>query len=94
MQEEQRYPAEVLATMLGGNMSSRLFQNIREKEGLCYYIKGAHYSSPEEGVFVVRAGIEKDRFDYGLEKIYAELADIAAGNFDEQEFSKAMNGTI
>jgi predicted Zn-dependent peptidase len=94
LQEEQRYPAEVLATMLGGNMSSRLFQNIREKEGLCYYIKGAHYSSPEEGVFVVRAGIEKDRFDYGLEKIYAELADIAAGNFDEQEFSKAMNGTI
>jgi predicted Zn-dependent peptidase len=42
---DQRYAANVLATILGGNMSSRLFQNIREKQGLCYYIKGFHLSS-------------------------------------------------
>ncbi len=40
--DETRYAANVLATILGGNMSSRLFQNIREKQGLCYYIKASH----------------------------------------------------
>jgi predicted Zn-dependent peptidase len=62
--DERKYAANVLATILGGNMSSRLFQNIREKEGLCYYIKAMHMSELEHGVFVVRAGIDKERFDF------------------------------
>jgi predicted Zn-dependent peptidase len=45
--QPQRYAAKILTTMLGGNMSSRLFQNIREKQGLCYYIKAAHRAEPE-----------------------------------------------
>jgi predicted Zn-dependent peptidase len=45
--QQQRYPAKILTTILGGNMSSRLFQNIREKQGLCYYIRAAHRAEPE-----------------------------------------------
>jgi predicted Zn-dependent peptidase len=44
---EQRFAARVLTTILGGNMSSRLFQNIREKQGLCYYIRAGHWETPE-----------------------------------------------
>ncbi|HCB51158.1 TPA: hypothetical protein DEP21_01040 [Patescibacteria group bacterium] len=61
---DMRYAANTLATILGGNMSSRLFQNIREKQGLCYYIKASHYSSQNHGEFVIRAGIDKDRFEF------------------------------
>lgn len=90
----EKYAANILATILGGNMSSRLFQNIREKQWLCYYINARHYTSPDDGVFVIRAWIDKERFDFGLEKIYAEIADIAVWNFDEQEFTNAINATI
>lgn len=38
MFQEERFAAKLLSVILGGNMSSRLFQNIREKQGLCYYI--------------------------------------------------------
>jgi predicted Zn-dependent peptidase len=45
--QPQRYAAKILTTILGGNMSSRLFQHIREKQGLCYYIRAAHRAEPE-----------------------------------------------
>jgi predicted Zn-dependent peptidase len=73
----QRYAANILATYMGGNMSSRLFQNIREKQGLCYYISARNYSSQNHGQIIIRAGIDKERFDFGVEKIYEELEAIA-----------------
>jgi len=84
--DESRYAAGVLATIMGGNMSSRLFQNIREKQGLCYYINGSHMSSQDYWIFLIRAGIDKARFDFGVEKIYQEIENIANGNFTEEEF--------
>jgi predicted Zn-dependent peptidase len=91
---KDRYAATVLSTILGGNMSSRLFQNIREKQGLCYYIWARHYTSHDHGVFFVRAGIDKDRFDFGLEKIFAEIADVASGEISDEEFSQAIGNSI
>jgi predicted Zn-dependent peptidase len=45
--QEQRFAANVLSTILGGNMSSRLFQNVRAKQGLCYYIRAGHAARTE-----------------------------------------------
>ena len=87
---DQKYAANVLSTILGGNMSSRLFQNIREKQGLCYYIKAAHMSEQNMGVFLIRAGIDKERFDFGLEKIYEEIERIANGDISQEEFDNAI----
>jgi len=87
---EHRYQANVLATILGGNMSSRLFQNIREKQGLCYYIRAIHSSSVNHGEFIIRAGIDKERFDFGITKIYEELESIAQGNITEEEIKNAI----
>ena len=87
--DDRRHAARVMTTILWGNMSSRLFQNIREKQGLCYYIRARHESAPEYGDFYIRAGIDKARFDFGVEKIYAEIADIANGNITEEEFHNA-----
>lgn len=85
-----RYAANVLATILWGNMSSRLFQNIREKQGLCYYIKASHMSQEDFWVFVIRAGIDKQRFDFGIEKIFEEIQHIAEWNITQEEFDNAI----
>lgn len=71
-------------------MSSRLFQNIREKQGLCYYIKAANYSSQNHGQIIIRAGIDKARFDFGVEKIYEELEAIANGSMTAEDFENAI----
>lgn len=91
--DERRYAASVLATILGWNMSSRLFQNIREKEGLCYYIKAMHMSEFEHGVFIIRAWMDKARFDFGIERIFQEIEKIANGDFTEEEFKNALGYT-
>jgi predicted Zn-dependent peptidase len=88
--DEQRYAANVLATILGGNMSSRLFQNIREKQWLCYYIQARHTSNEDTGIFIIRAGIDKERFDFGLEKIFEEIARVANGDITQEEFDNAI----
>lgn len=88
--DETRYAANVLATILGGNMSSRLFQNIREKQGLCYYIKASHMVQEDTGTFLIRAGIDKKRFDFGVEKIYEEIEKVANGDITQEEFDNAI----
>jgi predicted Zn-dependent peptidase len=74
-------------------MSSRLFQNIREKQGLCYYISARNYSSQNHGQIIIRAGIDKARFDFGIEKIYEELDAIANGSMTQQDFENAIGYT-
>lgn len=88
--DDTRYAATVLATILGWNMSSRLFQNIREKQWLCYYIKAVHNSNQDFGTFLIRAGIDKWRFDFGVEKIYEEISKIANWEFGQEEFDNAI----
>lgn len=88
--DETRYAANVLGTILWWNMSSRLFQNIREKQWLCYYIKGSHASQEDMWVFLIRAWIDKKRFDFGVEKIYEEIEKVANGDITQEEFDNAI----
>lgn len=88
--DQKKYAANVLATILWGNMSSRLFQNIREKQGLCYYIKANHMVQEDTGVFLIRAGIDKKRFDFWVEKIYEEIQKIADWDITQEEFDNAI----
>lgn len=88
--KEERFAASLLGVILGGNMSSRLFQNIREKLGICYYIYGSHHANTDDGIFMIRAGIEKARLEIWLEAIYKEIENIAEGNITEKEYHKAQ----
>ncbi len=92
--DETRYAASVLTTILGGNMSSRFFQNIREKEGLCYYISASHLSGKDDGTFMMRAGIDKERFDFGIKRIYEEIERIAGGDISQEEFDNTIGFNI
>lgn len=54
---KDRFVAEVLATILGGYMSSRLFMKIRERRGLAYSVSAVHQTYPESGYLAIYAGI-------------------------------------
>lgn len=89
-ESDEKYSATVLANILWWNMSSRLFQNIREKEGLCYYISARHSANPQYGTFMIRAWLEKDRFSYGVEKIENEIQRIVNQDITNLELQKSL----
>ena len=55
------YSLHVFSNLLGGGMSSRLFQEIREKRGLCYEIYSFHQPFSDTGAFAVYGGTGEDR---------------------------------
>ncbi|MDP3970596.1 MAG: pitrilysin family protein [bacterium] len=79
----------VLAVILGGNMSSRLFINIREREGLCYVIRADISPYHDTGVFSVHAGLDKTRLDSAIVAIIKELKLIKDEPVSDDELSNA-----
>jgi len=53
--DDDIYTAQVFATAFGGGMSSRLFQEVREKRGLCYSISAFHWPFEETGLIGIHA---------------------------------------
>jgi len=82
------HAAQVLATVLGGGMSSRLFQEIRENQGLCYSISAFHWGYRETGLFGIHAATGEGDLDRMMPGIVAEVARIA-DDLDETEVARA-----
>jgi len=87
--DPKRYAAAVLATILGGGMSSRLFLNVREKRGLAYYVRADHESYLDTGTFAASAGVDLKRIDEAVKVILSEFAQIAKDKVGERELNKA-----
>ncbi len=79
----------LLNVILGGNMSSRLFINIRERHGLCYYIRSGVGSFHDTGVFGVQAGLDKGRIHDATKLIVAELSRLREKGVTEKELADA-----
>ena len=79
-----RFALMALSTLYGGGMSSRLFQQVREKRGLCYSIFSFPTLYSDCGVFGVYAGTSADKVDEMLRVSAGELAAIAAIVTDEE----------
>jgi len=90
LHQDERYAAALLAQILWGNMSSRLFQRIREQQGLCYYIAAFHSEHDTDGTFFIKAGMEKARRQQGLASIYEQLALIAQWDISSAEHAHAL----
>jgi predicted Zn-dependent peptidase len=86
--DERRYAAAVLDTAVGGGMSSRLFQEIREKRGLVYSVGSAltHYAGT--GSFSVYAGCSPKRVPEVLRLVREELARVAAEGITSEEVAR------
>jgi len=82
---EWKYAAHVLNAILGGSMSSRLFQEIREKRGLAYSVFSSLSSYADTGILKICAGTTPDKAGDVLGVTGEVLADLAAGRIGEEE---------
>lgn len=65
--------ASLLATILGGTMSSRLFIQIRERRGLCYSVGASHQAREDVGIFSILSGLDKKRVPEAVKAILDEV---------------------
>ncbi len=86
---KDRYAAALLAIILGGNMSSRLFIQVRERLGLCYFIRASSDSYQDAGTITIQAGLDMKKVDKALEAISIELADLKKNGVKSDELEKA-----
>ena len=82
------YASQVLATVLGGGMSSRLFQCIREERGLCYSVYAFHWGFSDAGLFGVHAATGEDDISQLVPVIVDELKR-AADDINDTETDRA-----
>ena len=86
---KERYAIEVLNIILGGNMSSRLFEELREKFGLCYDI-GSHYKRHSDvGEFIIHAGVDNRKILKSIVAVTDELRKIKDLGVTEDELARA-----
>jgi predicted Zn-dependent peptidase len=91
LEHPDRYALQVLSTVLGGGMSSRLFTEVRERRGLAYYVFGLNHSYTDAGSLYAQAGVDINRIDEAVTTILAELQTIAAEPVPADELEKARN---
>jgi predicted Zn-dependent peptidase len=95
--DPRRFALGVLNNSLGGGMSSRLFQEIREKRGLAYSVYSYTSQYADSGLFAVYAGCAPGKVDEVLDLATAELARVAADGLTEAEVVRGkgmMKGSL
>src|SRR5438067_2262303 len=86
-----RYPLQLLSTVLGGGMSSRLFIEVRERRGLAYYVHGLNHSYSDAGTLYAQAGVDLNRIDEAIHVIVEEFDRMAAEPVPADELEKARS---
>lgn len=86
--DERRFVLGVLNAALGGGMSSRLFQEIREQRGLAYSVYSSLAAFADAGMFSIYAGCQPDHLGEVTEVINKVLEDVAAHGLDEDEVAR------
>jgi predicted Zn-dependent peptidase len=86
---KDKYKLDLLHIILGGNMSSRLFQEVREKEGLAYEISSSVKHYHDTGALIISAGIDNKKVGKALKVILRELRKIKSRPVSRAEFIRA-----
>jgi len=87
--DDRIYALNVLSTILGGGISSRLFQELRERHGLVYSVYSYTTAYQDAGLFGIYAGLGPNKVDEALELIEKQLKELKAGNITSEEFDRA-----
>lgn len=87
-------PLRVLATALGGGMSSRLFRKMRDEMGVCYYVRAGSDEFTDHGVFSISAGVDKNRLIESVTAIIEECKKFANEPISEAELRKTKDYII
>jgi predicted Zn-dependent peptidase len=91
IEHPDRYALNLLATVLGGGMSSRLFTEVRERRGLAYYVYGYNQGYTDTGTLFSQAGVDIARIEDAIRTIANEFARIAVEPVASDELEKARN---
>lgn len=89
--DKEEIPTHVLSTILGGNMSSRLFVAIREKQSLAYSVQTGVSAFQDAGYFSIQAGLDKSRVETAIKVIREELDRIVRDGIDDEELQRAKD---
>lgn len=95
--DKRNYTLELLAHILGGSMSSRLFQRIREEMGAAYYVRSENDTFTDHGFLAISVGVDNTRVNDVLSAILDEckkIRDIAITDTELQMFKDSMVGNI
>jgi predicted Zn-dependent peptidase len=84
-----RYALQLLGTVLGTGMSSRLFLEVRERRGLAYYVFAINNSVTDTGTLYAQAGVDLKRAEEAVEVIATEFKKLAEEAVPAQELEKA-----
>ncbi|MGE5360224.1 MAG: M16 family metallopeptidase [Bacteroidales bacterium] len=87
----ERYTSYVMNTLLGGSMSSRLFQNVREKRGLAYAVFSGLSAYRDAGTFTVYAGCAKEAVGEVIDLVVEELRNVKETSAADTELRRAKD---
>jgi predicted Zn-dependent peptidase len=88
---DDRYSSYVLNTLLGGSMSSRLFQNVREKRGLAYAVFSGLSAYRDAGNFTVYAGCSNEAVSEVIDLVVEELRTVRQAPVPDTELQRAKD---
>ena len=88
---DDRYSSYVLNTLLGGSMSSRLFQNVREKRGLAYAVFSGLSAYRDAGAFTIYAGCANDAVDEVVDLCVEELRGVKNSEVSASELQRSKD---
>ena len=86
---EEFYAAAICNSVFGGGPHSKLFNNVREKLSLAYYVFSRLYRL--KSIMVVSSGVEIDSFQKAYDEILLQLKELQAGKLDEKELAAAKS---
>jgi len=88
---KDRFVLAIISIILGGNMSSRLFIEIRERRGLAYYVRTSGDAYQDCGYLATQAGVEHENLSLAITTILSEYKKIAKEKVAEKELQKAKD---
>ena len=91
MFDDRRYALSVLGSVLGGGMSSRLFDEVREKRGLAYYVSAGQQPYTDSGYFAVSAGVNNQRALEGVGVVLDEIRKVKKEGITAAELQQAKD---
>ncbi|MGB9677289.1 MAG: M16 family metallopeptidase [Candidatus Ratteibacteria bacterium] len=93
-EDERRYPLSVLNVILGGNMSSRLFNKIREELGLAYEIRSFIRQYRDTGIYNISAGVSPENLEKALSETIKVMKEIKEKGVKEDEVERGKRFLI
>jgi predicted Zn-dependent peptidase len=92
--DERRFALKLLSVILGENMSSRLFQRLREQHGFCYSVQTGMVALSDAGLINIYAGLDTPKLQKAMRMIFRELESICKKAPGRQELRKAQDYTV